>query len=106
MNKLLLYISIFLFFAAVISFILTYTSWIMRNYSNAKNKESCDKESDAQMKQDAKKCALWDGSQCRKGQTIGYFCLAQPNIPLLIFMIIGVLLFIASIITFVLSRKK
>lgn len=111
MNKHMLYISISLFSAAVICFILMYVILKMGNYSKAKNKESCDKESETQTKQDAKKCAVWNGSQCRKGQTVaGIFCLAQPNITPLILMITGVLFFIASIITFiitfVLSRKK
>ena len=105
MNKRMLYISIGLFFASVTCFILMYVVLQMGNYSKAKNKESCDKESDAQTEKDVKNCAVWDGSQCRKGQTVGYFCLAKGNKIPLILMIIGLLLFIAFIITFVLSRK-
>jgi hypothetical protein len=110
MNKPMLYISIGCFLASVICFILMNVILQMGNYTNAKNKESCDKESEAQTKKDVKKCAVWDGSQCRKGQTVGeIFCLAQPNKTPLILMIIGVLLFvtfiITSILTFVLSKK-
>jgi hypothetical protein len=110
MNTRMLYISIGLFLASFTCFGLMYLVLQMGNYSNAKNKESCDKESEAQTEKDVKKCAVWDGSQCRKGQNLGYFCLAQPNKTPLILMIIGVLLFVAfiitAIITFVLSEKK
>jgi len=109
MNKPMLYISIGCFLASVVCFRLMYLVLQMGNYSNAKNKESCDKESEAQTEKDVKKCAVWDGSQCRKGQTFGYFCLAQPNKTPLILMIIGVLLFVAfiitAIITFVFQKK-
>jgi hypothetical protein len=109
MNKPMLYISIGCFLASIICFILMNVILQMGNYSNAKNKESCDKESEAQTEKDVKKCAVWDGSQCRKGQNLGYFCLAQPNKTPLILMIIGVLLFVAfiitAIITFVFQKK-
>jgi hypothetical protein len=106
MNTRMFYISIGLFLASSICFGLMWVVLQMGNYPKAKNKESCDNESDAQTKKDVKNCAVWDGSNCRKGQTVGYFCLAKGNKMPLIFGIIGLLLFIAFIITFVRSFKK
>lgn len=107
MNKQTLYISIGLFCAAIICFLLVPVFLMMGNYSSAKNKEACDKESEAQMKKDSTKCAAWDGAQCRKGQPIGAgLCLAKRNIKPLIFMIAGCVLLFTAIVTFIISKMS
>jgi len=104
MNKQILYISIGLFCTAVIFFILVPQFLKMGNYSRAKDETSCKTESESQMKKDPKKCAFWDGSQCRKAQNVGIFCIPDQNFKPLIFMIAGFTLLFVSIVTFIISK--
>lgn len=97
-------LSLGLLVTAVICFVLVSIFLKMGNYSHAKNLTSCDKESELQTKKDSKKCAVWDGSQCRKGQLQGSICMSPPNKAPFILMIMGVVFLIAAIITFIISK--
>ena len=82
---------------AVFFFIGTSFSLKMGTYSDSKTLALCNAESEKQHAKDPKACAIWDGSQCRKGKTVGIMCSAPPNYVPLILLIKGSLCIIAAI---------
>ena len=106
MNQKML-ISIGLGVTAFICFVLMFVFLEMGNYSEAKDEQSCKKESETQYAKDPKTCAAWDGSRCRKGKPLflGILCVAQPNPLPLIFMVMGLMFLIAAVVVGILSRR-
>lgn len=94
---------------AIICFILAFV--VLRSVEfPQKSQDSCDSLLQSQVKaglKDGDVCALWDGSQCRKGKfsSSTQECTSNGSKMPLLLIVLGVILLISAGVSFMMNRK-